>query len=392
MKGVRVIEVAEYAFVPASAGLLADWGAEVIKIEPVERGDAGRGISDIGPSGVQVRFHNVNRGKKSLALDLAQPEGREILYKLVKTADIFLTNKQPRVRRKLEIDVEHIRAHNPNIIYVRGTGQGPRGPEAERGSYDLLNFWHRSGASSAVMSPRGEIPFLPAPGFGDLMGAMFIAGGMMGALYHRAQTGEAPIVDASLLATGMWAMAGSGATAATEGTYSWPPPIKNPLSSIYPTSDGRHVALSCLQAGRYWAPLCEVAGRPDLAVDPRFANHAAIMENSAAAIEILTEVFSARPLEEWRRRLAEFSGQWAVVQDVLQVVNDQQALANGYVQDVETLDGKPFKLVAAPIQYDGQAAKPRPGPAFNEHGDEILAELGIDVDTLIDLKVRGVLA
>jgi crotonobetainyl-CoA:carnitine CoA-transferase CaiB-like acyl-CoA transferase len=392
MKGVRIVEVAEYAFVPAAGGLLSDWGAEVIKIEPVERGDAGRGLLEAGPSGVQVRFHSVNRGKQSLALDLAQPEGREILYKLVETADIFLTNKQPRVRRKLQIDVEHIRARNPNIIYVRGGGQGARGPEAERGAYDLLNFWHRSGASSAVMSPRGEIPFLPAPGFGDLIGAMFIAGGMMGALYHRARTGEAPIVDASLLATGMWAMAGSYTTAATEGLYDWPPAVKNPLSSIYPTSDGRQVALCCLQAGQYWAPLCEVIGRPDLKADPRFKDHATIMANSAAAIDILTDVFSRRSLDAWRGRLADFSGQWAVVQSVLQAVDDPQALANGYIQAVETNDGRSFKLVAAPIQFDGEPAKPRPGPDFNEHGDAILAQIGVDAETLIDLKLRGVVA
>jgi crotonobetainyl-CoA:carnitine CoA-transferase CaiB-like acyl-CoA transferase len=389
---VRIIEVAEFAFVPASSALLSDWGAEVIKIEPVDRGDAGRGISDIGPSGVQVRFHNTNRGKKSLGLDLAKPEGREILYRLVKTADIFLTNKQPRVRRKLQIDVEHIRAHNPNIIYVRGSGQGARGPEAERGSYDLLNFWHRAGPSSAVVSPEGAIPFLPAPGFGDLIGAMFIAGGMMGALYHRERTGEASIVDASLLATGMWAMAGSGATAASDGIYEWPPKIRNPLSAIYRTKDGRHVALSCLQAGRYWRPLCEVLGRPDMAEDPRFQDHTSIMANFEVAEKLLVEAFSQRPLDEWRARLDAFSGQWAVVQNVLQVVNDPQALANGYVQNVRTADGKPFKLVAAPIQFDGEAAAPRPGPDFNQHGDEILAGIGLDQEAIIDLKIKGVVA
>jgi crotonobetainyl-CoA:carnitine CoA-transferase CaiB-like acyl-CoA transferase len=391
MKGVRVIEVAEHAFVPGAGALLSDWGADVIKIEPAERGDAGRGLTGVG-SGVNLLFQHANRGKKSIGLDLAKPEAREILYKLVRTADVFITNKQPRVRRKLQIDVEHIRAHNPKIIYLRGSGQGAYGPEMEQGAYDLLTYWHRAGASSAVASPRGEVPFLPAPGFGDFTGAMFIAGGVMGALFHRERTGEAPVVDVSLLSTGMWAMGASGAVAATEGRYTWPPAIRNPLSAIYLTKDGRNVALCCLQAGHYWPLLCEIIGRPELAVDPRFKDHASIMANFLAAEEILTEIFLARTLAEWRALLANFSGQWTVVQDVLETVADPQAHANGYIQDCKTADGRAYKLIAAPVQYDGKAAIPGRGPEFNEHGDEILAEIGIDAETMIDLKVRGVVA
>jgi crotonobetainyl-CoA:carnitine CoA-transferase CaiB-like acyl-CoA transferase len=390
MAGVRVIDVSEHGFVPAASALLADWGAEVIKIEPVERGDAARGLVSAGSS--HVLFQHANRGKKSLGLDLSTPEGRDILYKLVKSADIFLTNKLPRVCKRLKIEVEDIREHNPRIIYVRGNGQGSRGPDADRGSYDLLSFWHRAGTSQSVMSPAGEIPFLPAPGFGDFIGAMFIAGGMMGALYHRAQTGEAPVVDASLLATGMWAMGASISVLATEGKWHWPPPMMNPLSAIYPTSDGRHVALCCLQAAHYWKPLCEVIGRPDLVDDPRFDDHQGILANSAAAGAILTEVFSQRTLSEWRERLADFVGQWTVVQNLDEVIRDPQTEANGYVQSCETADGLPFKLVAAPIQYDGKPAQPKRAPDFNEHGDSILESLGLDWDTVVDLKVRGVVA
>jgi crotonobetainyl-CoA:carnitine CoA-transferase CaiB-like acyl-CoA transferase len=391
MKGVRVIEVAEHVFVPGAGALLSDWGADVIKIEPAERGDANRGLTGVG-SGVNLLFQHANRGKRSIGLDLAKPEAREILYKLVQSADVFITNKQPRVLRKLQIDVEHIRAHNPKIIYLRGTGQGAYGPEKELGAYDLLTYWHRSGASLAVASPRGEVPFLPAPGFGDVTGAMFIAGGVMGALFHRERTGVAPVVDVSLLATGMWSMSGSGAVAATEGRYAWPPPLRNPLSAIYPTKDGRHVALCCLQAGHFWPLLCDIIGRPELAQDPRFTDHASIMANFLPAEEILTAVFLARPLAEWRMLLANFPGQWTVVQDVLETVLDPQAHANGYVQDCKTADDRPYKLIAAPVQYDGEAAIPGRGPEFNEHCDEILAEIGIDAETIIDLKVRGAVA
>jgi crotonobetainyl-CoA:carnitine CoA-transferase CaiB-like acyl-CoA transferase len=392
MKGVRVIEVAEHAFVPGAGALLSDWGAEVIKIEPAERGDASRALIAVGAAGINVLYQTANRGKKSIGLDLSKPEGREVLYKLVKKADVFLCNKPPRVRKKLKIDVEDIRAHNPKIIYVRGTGQGERGPDKDKGGYDLLTYWHRAGASSATASPRGELPFLPAPGFGDFTGAMFIAGGIMGALFHRERTGEAPIVDASLLATGMWAMGASGAVAASFGSYTWPPQIRSPLSAIYRTKDGRHIAFSCLQVGHYWPILCNLIERPDLAADARFKDHATVMENFVPAEQALEKVFAERPLDEWLKLLANFSGQWTVVQNVLQAVNDPQVLANDIIQDCRTANGQAYKLIAAPIQYDGKAATPGRGPEFNEHCEEILAGIGIDDEAMIDLKVRGIVA
>jgi crotonobetainyl-CoA:carnitine CoA-transferase CaiB-like acyl-CoA transferase len=219
----------------------------VIKIEPTVRGDAARGLVSAGPMDVHALFQSANRGKKSLALDLSEEAGREILYKIVRIAAVFLTNKLPTVRERLRIEVDQIRAHNPDIVYVRGSGQGERGEQANRGSYDLLSFWHRAGASVASRSRDGEIPFLPAPGFGDFTGAMYIAGGVMGALFHRGRTGEAPVVDVSLLASGMWSMSGAIAVAAIDDSWNWPPRIRNPLSAIYRTRDDRWIALSCLR-------------------------------------------------------------------------------------------------------------------------------------------------
>ena len=158
MQGVRVLEVAEHTFVPAASALLSDWGAEVIKIEHVERGDAMRGLASTGlavvPNDVHVLLEHSNRGKKSLALDLTTEDGLAILHKLIATSDVFLTNKLPSVRRKLHIDVEEVRAHNPDIIYVRGTGQGERGPDADKGSYDSLAFWARAGVAAGAMAAR----------------------------------------------------------------------------------------------------------------------------------------------------------------------------------------------------------------------------------------------
>jgi crotonobetainyl-CoA:carnitine CoA-transferase CaiB-like acyl-CoA transferase len=331
-----------------------------------------------------------NRGKRSLALDLSAPEGVDILYNLVATSDVFLTNKLPRVRKNLKIDVADIRAHNPSIIYVRGSGQGERGPDSDRGSYDLLSFWHRSGVSMGLVRPDGQVPFLAGPGFGDSTGGMTIAGGVMGALFHRERTGEATVVDVSLLATGMWGMGQGIALSLLLADWSWPPNVPNPLSATYCTRDGSWLALCCLQAGHYWGSLCECLGRPDLVTDPRFADHASLLANHTEASAVLCDVFARRTIDDWRDRLESFVGQWTVVQDMRTAGKDPQALANGYVQQCESASGFGFELVAAPVQFDEMPATPRRAPDFNEHGDAILTDIGLDLDAIMDLKVRGV--
>jgi crotonobetainyl-CoA:carnitine CoA-transferase CaiB-like acyl-CoA transferase len=400
MQGVRILEVAEHTFVPAASALLADWGAEVIKIEHVERGDAMRGLASSGlaimGNGVHVLLEHSNRGKQSLALDLTSAEGLEVLGKLAATCDVFLTNKLPDVRTKLKIDVEDIRASNPDIIYVRGTGQGERGPEASRGSYDYLSYWCRSGMALAIKQPEDDVPPPPAPAFGDSIGAMTIAGGIMGALFHRANTGEATVVDVSLLGIGIWSMGAAMALSLQLG-FPWAPPPKgqstgNPLSATYQTGDGRYVALTCLQAVRYWPELCALVGRPELATDERFVDAPSIKENAQVATNLLTGVFAERTADEWRDVLDGFSGQWTMVQDTLEVAEDPQTVANGYIVGCETAEGVPFRLAAAPIQFDEEPPSTRRAPGFNEQGDAILASIGLDEEAIIDLKIRGIVA
>jgi crotonobetainyl-CoA:carnitine CoA-transferase CaiB-like acyl-CoA transferase len=399
MQGVRILEVAEHTFVPAASALLADLGAEVVKVEHVERGDAMRGLASSGTvsfgDGVHVLLEHSNRGKQSIGLDLTAPDGIEILYKLATTCDVFLTNKLPSVRTRLKIDLDDIRAHNPRIIYVRGHGQGDRGPDADRGSYDSLSYWCRSGIALGLKQ-HDNVPPPPAPAFGDSIGAMTIAGAIMGALYHRERTGEGTEVDVSLLATALWSM-GAAMALSLQFQHAWePPPVgaptRNPLVSNYRTKDDHWVALCCLQAGKYWAEACEVLGRAEFATDERFADAEKLMANASEAAEVVAAAFGERTLDEWRERLSGFSGQWAVVQDTLEASRDPQTVANGYIGDCATADGTPFQLVAAPMQYDGQPAPPKRAPGFNEHGDDILTGLGIDWDTIVDLKVRGVVA
>jgi len=401
MQGVRILEVAEHTFVPAASAALAEWGAEVIKIEHVERGDAMRGLASSGTvnlgGGVHVLLEHSNRGKKSLGLDLTSDEGLEVLYKIAETCDVFLTNKLPSVRTKLKIDVEDIRRANPNIIYVRGTGQGEHGPDADRGSYDSLAYWNRAGVAFGLKDPEAPtVPAPPAPAFGDSIGGMTIAGGIMGALFHRANTGEATTVDVSLLGVGMWSM-GAAFALSLQLQVPWGPPpggfpTGNPLVHNYETKDGRFVALCCLQPGRYWAEACQIVGKPELIEDERFTDAAAIVANAAAGIAELEPAFAALTVDEWRERFDRFSGQWAIVQNTLEAAGDQQTVANAYIQDYATSEGTAFKLASPPIRFGDEAPTPKRAPEFNEHGDEILESIGLDMEAIIDLKVKGVVA
>ena len=404
MQGVRILEVAEQTFVPAASAVLADWGAEVIKIEHPERGDAMRGLAASGvmPSmgAVHVLLEHSNRGKKSIGIDIATPEGLELIYRLAATCDVFLTNKLPNIRKKLRIEVDDIRAHNPNIIYVAGTGGGERGPEADRGGYDFLSYWCRAG--SAMGTTPTDVEYLcgqPGPGYGDSIGGMTIAGGILGALFHRERTGEALTVDVSLLGVGMWAMSPAIALSLQLNMPWRPGPStgggagpSNPLVGTYVTQDGKFLAMTCLQGFKYWPSACKAVGREDLIADERFNSAEQLSANAKAAREILNEIFRSEPLSVWKERLASFEGQWAFAQDSLELTTDPQVEANGYLGDTATADGTEFQLVTAPVQYDGEPAPPKRSPEFNEHCEEILAGIGCDADEMMELKVAGVVA
>ena len=404
MEGVRILEVAEHTFVPAASAILADWGAEVIKVEHPERGDAMRGLASSGvmPSmgAVHVLLEHSNRGKKSIGIDVSTEKGLDLVYRLAATCDVFLTNKLPAVREKLRIELEDIRAHNPNIIYVAGTGAGERGPEADRGGYDFLSYWCRAG--SAMGTTPTDVEYLagqPGPGYGDSIGGMTIAGGILGALFHRERTGEALTVDVSLLGVGMWAMSPAIALSLQLNMPWRPGPSKgggagpaNPLVGTYRTQDGKFLAFSCLQGFRYWPSACRALGRDDLIDDERFSSHEQLAANARAARTILTEIFASAPLGEWRDRLEPFDGQWSVAQDTLEVVADVQVEANGLLGETTTSDGVPFQLVTTPVQFAGEPSTPKRGPEFNEHCEEILAGIDCGAYEMMELKLAGVVA
>lgn len=354
---------------------------------------------NLGSGGVHVLLEHSNRGKRSLALDLSTPAGLNVLHQLIALSDVFLTNKLPRVRQSLQIELDDVRKHNKDIIYVRGTGYGNFGPDADKGGYDILGYWCRSGLAYGATPPDVDrVISQPGPAYGDSIGAMTIAGGIAAALFHRQRTGEAPVVDVSLLATGMWAM-GAGIALSLQLGVPWQHPpkvredIQNPLTNGYRTKDGHWIFLSCLQGFHYWPDACRAIEREELIADERFSTPEAFMANAFTAMTILQQVFAERTMEQWKIQLAGFRGQWAPVQDSIEVTTDPQVEANGYVVEAQTTDGTPFSLVASPVQFDEAPSQTRRAPDFNEHGDEILTGLlGMEWEHVLDLKVQGVVA
>ncbi|HEX5066290.1 MAG TPA: CoA transferase [Myxococcota bacterium] len=394
LSGVRVLEVAAWTFVPAAGAILADLGAEVIKVEPPS-GDPQRGLLNMlnlaggGPN----PFHEIpNRGKRSITLDLRNESGREALLALARISDVFLTSYLPALRERLRIDVADLRAVNERIIYVRGSGWGAEGPMRNTGGYDLASAWASSGMAHHLMRDRDGPAPMPAAFF-DLQGANAIAGAIGMALFQRERTGEASVVDVSLLNVGMWTMAPGIVSAPYVGATPFKlsrrePP--NPITNWYETKDGRWIYLVLLQADRFWPELCPILGRPDLVDDPRFRDAGARFANRAACVAELDAIFSEQTLEEWKQRLQALSGVWAPALTYLEIVEHPQVAANGFLPAVTGHDGRSFRLVAPPMHFDEVPTAPAgPAPELGQDTEALLAEAGLDWDAIAALRARG---
>ena len=399
MQGIRILEVAEHTFVPAASAVLADWGADVVKIEHAVRGDAMRGLGRTGvvdlSQGVHVLNEHSNRGKRSLGLDIARPEGLEVLYALARRSDVFLTNKLPATLARLKIDVPHIREQNPKIIYVRGHGHGARGPDMEKGGYDAASFWCRGGICNALTPAAAAAPVMQRAAFGDSIGGLALAGGIAAALFRRERSGEPSVVDLSLLGTAMWIMAPdiiatkliSGAM--PQFTRADAP---NPIVNSYRSSDGRWLFLNMLQPDRFWPDLCRRIGHPELIEDERFKDGMSRFMNRVDCVSLLDEIFASRTLDEWRSALADAEGVWAPMQSAIELYDDPQVAANSYLLPVDRGDGSSFTLVSNPLQFDETPPTLRPAPDLGQHTEEVLLSLGMTWDDLAKYKEAGAIS
>ncbi|NNF68492.1 MAG: CoA transferase [Acidimicrobiia bacterium] len=401
MRGFKVLEVAQYVFTPVAGAVLADWGADVIKVEHAVTGDAQRGLQ-VGAGGAAVgsfqpMVEHPNRGKRSIGLALDTEAGRSLLDELIAEADVFLTNFLPRTRKKLRLDVEDVREANPDIVYARGSAFGPHGPEADKGGFDLSTFWCRAGSAyGATLRDAPVISPMPSPAYGDTIGGLTIAAGITAALLQRERTGEASVVDVSLLGVGAWATALAVGNAlvldkdAPQASLGGRAHMRmNPVVGTFRTQDGRFINMTMLQPGRYWADVCRHIGREDLIDDDRFATAEGLMEHAEVAGAAVAEAIASRPLSEWVAKLATMEGQWAILQSPREVAADPQIRANGYILSVIDADGVERELVSSPVQFNEQPFSVTRAPQFAEHTDEIVRALGRDDEALMQLKIDG---
>jgi len=396
LEGVRVVELSMYAFAPSSTAVLADWGADVVKVVPPDVADPMKGnpVARLPEKEVGVAFmwEILNRGKRCLALDVSVPDGQAVLHDLVRDADVFVTNLLPDARRRFHVDVDDLQTVNPRLVYGRATGHGDRGPEREQGGYDITDFWARTGIGHAASQVSDEFVPLIGPAFGDLTSGAFLAGGIAAALFRRERTGNGGVVDVSLLSSGMWSIS-PGVVAAQLYDIDTIPRFRhaespNPLVAAYTTRDGRQIYLSGIMTEGVFENFCTLLGHPELGTDPRFADGRARVTNSAECVAALDAVFAERDLAEWREILVDLRTPWMVVQSTAESGRDVQVAANDMVVTVDGPIG-PYPLVASPAQFDGVAPSLTRAPDHGEHTEEILLELGRTWDHIIALKERG---
>lgn len=401
LKGIRIVEVASWLMVPTAGGVLAEWGASVIKVEPPATGDPLRGLSQASAQAgenVNVPFHHANRHKQSIGLDVSTPAGRAVLSRVIQTSDVFMTNFLAPVRAKLRLDVEDVRADNPSIVYARGSAVGPHGPERERGGYDFASFWCRAGIAEALHLNAREFPPQQPGGQGDTLTAAILAGAISAALLKRERTGVASVVDASLLSTGAWMMGALLAAAAGGQEFAsqaladrMDPP--NPLVNLFRTKDFRYLGFCILQAERGWPEFCRRIGQEPLLEDARFRDAPSRKANARVLMQMLDEVFASATLSEWAARLEGASFVWEVAQTLDEVAVDPQIQANGYVAAVPNAEaaGAPPYLVATPAMFDLETAAPAPAPEHGQNTEEVLLELGYSWEEISHLKLDGTL-
>ena len=392
MTGIKVVELGVWVAGPSCAGVLADWGAEVVKIEPPGGGDPFRGL--YGPNTVNGAFELDNRGKRSIALDVGSDQGRAVALELLSGADVLVTNLRPRVLDRWGLDYDSLAERCPRLIYASVTGYGTSGPDRDRASYDFGAFWARSGMASALTRP-GETPPAARGGMGDHATAMGLCAGVAAALFERERTGAGQLVSTSLFRSGVFIMGWDTSLSLRSAA---PNPVGmrreqsvNPAFNSYADSQGRWFWLLGLQGDRHWPDLMRAVGREDLIAAPGYANLRERMAKREEIVVMLDGIFAGEPLSHWGPVFDREDVWWAPVQTTDELLSDPQAVANGVFIDAPVPEGT-AKVVATPIDFSASPWAPaRPCPELGQHTEEVLLELGYDWDRIIELKEAAVI-
>ncbi|MER3449046.1 MAG: hypothetical protein C4315_04470 [Chloroflexota bacterium] len=400
LEGVKVLEIANWVAGPSACAILSELGADVIKVEPPETGDAMRSITTsrrgVVPytGGVNVAIEQDNRGKRSIAVDLSRPEGQEVVHRLAARSDVLVTNLIPQRRERYRLRYEDLAPQNPRLIYVALTGYGPEGPDRDRPGFDYAAFWARSGIMATLGEPDAP-PVQQRPGMGDHTTSLAIVSAVAVALYEREKSGLGQQVDCALFHTGLWVLsmdvvAALKERAAVERVSR--KEVTNPLFNYYRTADGKWIQLVMPVSDPFWPGVCRALGLAELIDDPRFSSHGRRMENCRELIKIFEERFLSLPRAEWGERLDAEGCIWAPVQTLDEVIEDPQAHANGYFVTLKHPSGEDYQVVAAPLKFRRTPGQVKgPAPEVGQDTELILLELGYEWDQIERLKADRVI-
>jgi crotonobetainyl-CoA:carnitine CoA-transferase CaiB-like acyl-CoA transferase len=394
---VRVLEVANWVAAPSCCALMADMGAEVVKVEPLG-GDGMRGklrqpASPQGAAAVDYPFQLDNRGKQSIAVDLTVPEGAALVRELAGSVDVLVTNLLTERLARYGLEPEKLCAANPSLVYALVTGYGRGGDDGDRVGFDLTAFFGRSGIMSLIGGPDDPPPSF-RPGQGDHPTGLVLLAAVLAALRHRDRTGEGQVVETALLHTGAWTIGCDVQIALIDRAQ----PAKHrrddvfsPMNTQYRCADGRWLNLVA-QDQRLWPALCTAVGRPDLADDERYATPVGRYRHRTELIRELDTVFASAPLDHWADPLDQAGLAWSPVAELPDLVDDPQARATGMFAEIEHPAAGRFETLAAPFKLGSAEVSVRgPAPAVGQHTDEVLRRFGIPEDRIQHLRDTGVI-
>ena len=397
LEGIRVIEHATYMAAPGAGGILSDWGADVIKIEP-PGGDPIRNFFATIGTDIQDNpvFDFDNRGKRSIMLDTRTSEGQKILRQLASEADVFLTNVRPGGLSRSGLDYDSLKQSNPKLVYCSLTGFGLEGDDADKPGFDVASFWSRAGVASITV-PKGQDPFPIRTAFGDHTTSMAAAAGSCAALVKAQRTGTGQLVEASLLRAALFAMGSDfaiqlffGRIGSTKTRHEQIQPLMN----FFKTKDDSWFCIVSRQGNVDWAPICRAAALPDLIDDERFTSAKGRRKNSAVLVDYLDAAFGKFTKAEITARLDAESLAWAPVQTLAEVAADPQVMAAGGITEVPSAsgDGSSFKSPASPIRFPGTDDGPKgPSPQPGQHSRSVLEQIGYSDAEITDLLAKKII-
>ena len=390
LEGIKVIEMGQVIAIPATGAILADMGAEVIKLEPLS-GEMLRGIKrcqGLETGLINWAFELLNRNKKGLALDLKKDAGRDILYKLIRTADVFMSNYESGTLQKLQLDYPSLSKINPRLVYASINGYGSAGPDKDERGYDQAAAWARSGMMYLIGEP-GSNPVLQREGMMDNVAGTHISAGILAALLHRERTGKGQEVATSLYHCGVWTISGDiqkalGGQVPVKGLRT---KAQNPLSNNYHTKDDRWICLANLQSDPVWPGFCQSIGKPELEKDPRFVSFTKRAQNCEELIHIVDGILATRNLDDWTATFKKNNVICGRVQTPAEVINDPQALANNFFTEVDHAEAGKIKLINTPVKfYQDPGSVKAAAPQVGQHTEEILLGIGYTWEDLSRFK------